>query len=631
MSFLRRKSMSKSGKRVHRTSTGKEFPVGAGARPTSIISTNSGKAVTWEDCVPQPILETLLSRERQRQKVIFELTKTEGDYLNDLATLRDLFRASLVQSESIPLTKIAALFSNLDDVILTNEELFERLAKRPVKGVVEGCVADIFIDVFSNDRFDSYLDFCANQLPASELYGDLLKESPKFVEIMRACAGKTGGFDLPAFLLKGMQRLLKYNPLLGQIKKRTRDSDYAALALLDRAMELVNIFGKKVNKRLGDSENARRLPKIQERLVYDPSTRWVGAKELDLNLVGDPSRKLVHEGRLQYIRPQAPGSTEVRTDSVYVFILSDMVLLTAERDGKYMLISKDPIPVIYLGAVVDFRAEITLPERVRSTLCIEINEGDIGEADVEPDHGRDGPRRILPVTQKTFVRLLAPSQKQLQVWIQALRDTRRRFLQAESELQRSSSHASSQHDEYAVTMLVSSSSTSTDTLDAATSTTDGGSSAAGSSAVHFPNDDSGDGVADWAITFVSTTTSGEAVSEVTRSIRLVQGSEGLGFTLIGRAPVQFQEVEMGSPAWRAGIRVGHKIRAVNGHECTNAAHHEVVVLIREALAAPVSKPWIPVSSPLHAIQEGDAESLGSLGRNGRSLRKALLSDPSEIN
>jgi hypothetical protein len=45
-----------------------------------------------------------------------------------------------------------------------------------------------------------------------------------------------------------MQRLLKYNPLLGQIKKRTRDSDYAALALLDRAMELVNIFGKKVER-----------------------------------------------------------------------------------------------------------------------------------------------------------------------------------------------------------------------------------------------------------------------------------------------------------------------------------------------------------------------------------------------
>jgi hypothetical protein len=67
-----------------------------------------------------------------------------------------------------------------------------------------------------------------------------------------------------------------------------------------------------VNKRLGDSENARRLPKIQERLVYDPSTRWVGAKELDLNLVGDPSRKLVHEGRLQYIRPQVrPSQTRV--------------------------------------------------------------------------------------------------------------------------------------------------------------------------------------------------------------------------------------------------------------------------------------------------------------------------------
>lgn len=39
-------------------------------------------------------------------------------------------------------------------------------------------------------------------------------------------------------------------------------------------------------------------------------------------------------------------------------------------------------------------------------------------------------------------------------------------------------------------------------------------------------------------------------------------------------------------AYRAGLRVDDQIRAVNGQECTNMAHHEVVGLIRKALAVP---------------------------------------------
>ena len=49
-----------------------------------------------------------------------------------------------------------------------------------------------------------------------------------------------------------------------------------------------------------------------------------------------------------------------------------------------------------------------------------------------------------------------------------------------------------------------------------------------------------------------------------------------GFTVVGKNPVYMQEVEEGGPAWEAGLRVNDQIRAVNGQECTNMAHHEVV-------------------------------------------------------
>lgn len=63
-------------------------------------------------------------------------------------------------------------------------------------------------------------------------------------------------------------------------------------------------FTSQVNERLRASENARRLPQIQAALVCEPSARWAGSKDLDLDLTADRSRKLVHEGRLKYVKPQ---------------------------------------------------------------------------------------------------------------------------------------------------------------------------------------------------------------------------------------------------------------------------------------------------------------------------------------
>lgn len=75
----------------------------------------------------------------------------------------------------------------------------------------------------------------------------------------------------------------------------------------------------------------------------------------------------------------------------YVILLSDMLLITTERDGKYVIQpGKKPTPVVLIDAITDVKAEMkSATERIRTTLCIEI--GDI--EDLQPlVPGKDSPR-----------------------------------------------------------------------------------------------------------------------------------------------------------------------------------------------------------------------------------------------
>lgn len=81
---------------------------------------------------------------------------------------------------------------------------------------------------------------------------------------------------------------------------------------------------------------------------------------------------------------------------------------------------------------------------------------------------------------------------------------------------------------------------------------------------------------DWEITFVTPgADSRTSKLETTRHVRLVRGRGGLGMTLLGRNPVKIQEIDVGGPAYLAGLRVGDGIRAVDGRECSNMDHAQV--------------------------------------------------------
>lgn len=114
---------------------------------------------------------------------------------------------------------------------------------------------------------------------------------------------------------------------------------------------------------------------------------------------------------------------------------------------------------------------------------------------------------------------------------------------------------------------------------------------------------------DWEIEF--TQEDETTFVETTRHVRLVQSPEGLGFTLVGRNPVVVQEVEQDGVAFAAGMMQGDVVRAVNGQECTNASHDEVVGLLRHALGKPQPRVWVPTHQPLEDIREADTLSATS--------------------
>lgn len=95
-----------------------------------------------------------------------------------------------------------------------------------------------------DQKFDVYIEFCSNQKPAIEVYSTQKAQNSHFAAVMAQCEAKieeSGGFDLPSFLLKGMQRLLKYQPLLENALRATSPEKEIEVQNLQNAIQLMEV------------------------------------------------------------------------------------------------------------------------------------------------------------------------------------------------------------------------------------------------------------------------------------------------------------------------------------------------------------------------------------------------------
>eukprot|EP00730_Choanoeca_flexa_P002712 TRINITY_DN11142_c0_g1_i3.p1 TRINITY_DN11142_c0_g1~~TRINITY_DN11142_c0_g1_i3.p1 ORF type:complete len:614 (+),score=115.68 TRINITY_DN11142_c0_g1_i3:23-1864(+) len=528
-------------------------PLARSDRPTSILIRNDDSDKPWSKLVPKSILKKLPKREVQRQQVLHELIKTEQAYLRDLVVIKNLFRQALLDADIIDHALDVAIFANLDDILAINSELHERLLQQRHKGMVRDA-AEPFVSLMKRRRFKPYVQFCANQDAACRLVAELFASNPRFRQCMQECEAniaESQGFGLGSFLLKVMQRLLKYTPLLQQVLKYTDEAEHSQRANLNLAIKMLDSFATIVNEHVRAVDNQRRWQLMQETLQFNGDAAMSLHEELHLGKV-----KLKEELEADVIKCAGHGTLSFK---VKVLVMSDRLLIAKQDEDQLVLEEHPALPCFILYRSI-LRTSADYNEEGRHVLLV-IDYTDLlhvdGDATLRQQGDMRGDHEYRLKLAFRSPTALKHSMTQLSKAKQEYFDER---YYAPSPSRRGS--ATTVHQPGIVTLMIR---TTTPARDISTST-----------------DSVAQDETDWEISFDEQ--HGDIRSEtIIRQAQLTEQAAGLGMTVIGRGPVIVESVEDQGAAAKAGVTAGDVVCAVDGHDCTQWTHAQVVNKIRQVL------------------------------------------------
>ena len=179
-----------------------------------------------------------------------EILATERDYVRDLKLLIDAYVRPLQRdAQGLRREEVVRVFSNVEEILDVNELLLGRLevtaaaergsgtaaaaagsARTPA---VRRRLSTTHVEAFTESLpllAKAYGRYCADHMEAYALLAQLTKRSRRFARFVteRAAEPRCRGLDLHAFLIKPVQRLLKYPLFFGELVKHTLDPDAEA-------------------------------------------------------------------------------------------------------------------------------------------------------------------------------------------------------------------------------------------------------------------------------------------------------------------------------------------------------------------------------------------------------------------
>ncbi|XP_022096440.1 dynamin-binding protein-like isoform X2 [Acanthaster planci] len=161
-----------------------------------------------------------------REKVVTELVKTERDYVRDIKLCQEGFMTVLKDKQTKGL-ELEILFGNMEQVIDTAERFLKDLEETTEgKMPEEQLVGQVFMR-YSNDLHKVYAEYCRNHDDATALL-EKYEENDEVQEYinqgLELVRQSTNCWDLASFLIKPVQRILKYQLLLAELDKYSDDS-----------------------------------------------------------------------------------------------------------------------------------------------------------------------------------------------------------------------------------------------------------------------------------------------------------------------------------------------------------------------------------------------------------------------
>ncbi|KAG8969523.1 hypothetical protein FRC03_002384 [Tulasnella sp. 419] len=196
------------------------------------------------------------SAETERNQVLRELIETERKYVGDLEVMRE-YATALGTNGIMDQDTIHHLFPNLNKLLD-----FQRQFLIVLEGIYEQpWQQQRWGNAFTSkeDEFAVYEPYCANYTSASEL---LLVEEQNLMALCNMIHPRS---ELPAFLIKPVQRICKYPLLLESLAKKVTD-DYQYKDELLEGVATAKRIADQVNEAQRRAENIQTVKLLEQRV-----------------------------------------------------------------------------------------------------------------------------------------------------------------------------------------------------------------------------------------------------------------------------------------------------------------------------------------------------------------------------
>lgn len=205
-----------------------------------------------------------------------------------------------------------------------------------------------------DSQFDPYITYCMEEANCLKYFKEKMAESEDFKMYILWCedhAYCTDRLKLRDFLVKPMQRVTKYPLLVKAVYNKTHDSEVKER--LEKMRDRVEAFVSKVNGAMRVRHELEKLQATADKIQNNYNVVEAVNEEMEKilqahstfdlthpmpGLTNDEHRCLIHEGPLRLVEKAG------RMD-VYVFLFTDLLLITKAKRGDRFKVIKPPLQV----------------------------------------------------------------------------------------------------------------------------------------------------------------------------------------------------------------------------------------------------------------------------------------------
>ncbi|XP_054991899.1 pleckstrin homology domain-containing family G member 1 isoform X2 [Sorex araneus] len=243
-------------------------------------------------------------------RVVQEIVETERTYVQDLKSIVEDYLDCIRGQTKLPLgmEERSALFGNIQDIYHFNSELLQDLENCENDPVA---IAECFVS--KSEEFHIYTQYCTNYPSSVAVLTECMRNKTLAKFFRERQETLKHSLPLGSYLLKPVQRILKYHLLLHEIENHLAKDTEGYDVVLD-AIDTMQRVAWHINDMKRKHEHAVRLQEIQSLL-----TNWKGP---DLTSYGE----LVLEGTFRIQRAK-----NERT----LFLFDKLLLITKKRDDTF--------------------------------------------------------------------------------------------------------------------------------------------------------------------------------------------------------------------------------------------------------------------------------------------------------